>query len=390
MKLTSVNNLDNYEFVKTNFVNKCLKNAGYQETEFEKVYPDFNNSLINITSSIQNHFGFNSSFSTLPILDKYLKGSKHVVLLVLDGMGLDIMESNLPDDAFVRKHLVSKVTSIFPPTTVAATTALRSGLLPGVTGWVGWQQYFEKLDVNISLFRNVDYYTNEPLDSNIINEEIGFIPFATKFKHSYELFPHFVDGGFQDFNLLCNELKRITYLDEENYTYAYWDKPDALIHEYGCYNDIIKDNLHSIDEALKNISQELGPDTTLIITADHGLLDVKEIYINSFTEVTQYFVHKPSIEGRAMAFHVNDKEAFRQTFNKYFKSYFDLYSYEEFLALKLLGEEVTKAKKYLGDFIAIAKREYFINPKSVEGIFTAAHAGITKAEMLVPLIIYKS
>jgi hypothetical protein len=48
------------------------------------------------------------------------------------------MEMHLSPDGFFRKHLVTPYSSTFPPTTVAATTAMLSGLTPNRSGcWVG-------------------------------------------------------------------------------------------------------------------------------------------------------------------------------------------------------------------------------------------------------------
>ena len=206
---------DDYCDGKTSFIKECLKLSGYQEVTYNKVSPDFSNSLINITSSIQKHFGFASNFSSLPNLDAILKDSKHVVLLLLDGMGKNILENNLSSNSFLRRHWLTTLTSVFPPTTVAATTALQSGVLPGESGWIGWQQYFEKVDRNLILFRNTDYYNNEVVEDDLINEEIGFIPFASKFEHPYQLFPDFKVNGFKDFEILCNKIKEITNLNEK-------------------------------------------------------------------------------------------------------------------------------------------------------------------------------
>lgn len=389
----SLSHLDSDEYClgKTDFIKKCLLSAGYQEKEYEVIYPDFKHSLINVTSSIQKYFGHESKYSSLPILDQILYGSKHVVMLILDGFGINILNYHLKVNSFLRRHQKDTITSIFPPTTAAATTALQSGLLPGETGWIGWQQYFSEVDQNIVLFRNVDYYSHETISFDVVQKKIAYKPFASQFQKAYTVFPNFIiPDGPKDFRDLCKRLEEITNLDEVNYTYAYWDKPDELLHIYGCYAEEINDNVNMINDYLENMSQNLGKDTTLIITADHGLIDVAEINLNQFKDITKYFRHKPSNEGRAMSFYVNNPDEFKVTFNKYFQSYFDLYTQDEFIKLGLLGNKIDKAKEFLGDFIAIAKREFYFNPKDISQEFKAAHAGLTKEEMLVPLIIYRN
>ena len=93
------------------------------------VLPDYKNSILNITSSILKSYGINSRYSTLGLLDSALeKRYKNVVLMIFDGMGIDILENNLPDDSFLRRNNRQHITSVFPCTTTAAMTAYYSGV----------------------------------------------------------------------------------------------------------------------------------------------------------------------------------------------------------------------------------------------------------------------
>ena len=55
-------------------------------------YPDYTRCPVNVISSILKFYRINSSYPTLPLLDKELdKFYKNVVLVVLDGMGTAMM-----------------------------------------------------------------------------------------------------------------------------------------------------------------------------------------------------------------------------------------------------------------------------------------------------------
>ena len=45
------------------------------------------------------------------------------------------------------KNRIKSITSVFPPTTTAATTSMLSGLNPNEHGWLGWDLYFKKEDL---------------------------------------------------------------------------------------------------------------------------------------------------------------------------------------------------------------------------------------------------
>ena len=119
--------------------------------------PDYNNCLVNLSNSILKRFGARTTAGTLPLADKYLKWEyKNVVLLILDGMGTSIVERHLENNGFFRSHMVGTLDSVYPPTTVAATTSILSGLYPNEHGWLGWDIYYPQINKNVTVFLNTE------------------------------------------------------------------------------------------------------------------------------------------------------------------------------------------------------------------------------------------
>ena len=121
-------------------------------------YPNYERSILNISQSILKAYGLEVKYATIQEIDSVLKTKpKHVMFILLDGLGTNILEQNLPSSAALRKQQITKLTSIFPPTTVAATTAFLSGQLPRTNGHISWMQYDKETDINTVIFRNEDY-----------------------------------------------------------------------------------------------------------------------------------------------------------------------------------------------------------------------------------------
>ena len=107
-------------------------------------------------------WGLPTNGGTLKLLDRYLeKDYKNVVVILLDGMGKYIIEHNLEKNGFFNTHMAGTYSSTFPPTTVAATTPIASGLTPCEHGWLGWDCYFPQIDRNVIVFLNTDTETGE-------------------------------------------------------------------------------------------------------------------------------------------------------------------------------------------------------------------------------------
>ena len=121
--------------------------------------PDYHHCLVNLANSVLKRFGVATTADSLPLADRYLNGYKNVVILLLDALGTSILEKHLDEDGFFRSHLVGSFESVYPPTTVAATTSIRSGLYPNEHGWLGWDMYYPQIDKTVTVFLNTEQRT---------------------------------------------------------------------------------------------------------------------------------------------------------------------------------------------------------------------------------------
>ncbi len=381
--------LEYYYRIIDYFINTKLSLQNLIDKLIPILYPDFNNSIYNITESLKKHYLVNYTKKTIDILDQELQAKKQVFFVLIDGLGLNILNYHLPVNSFLRKNLKEKLTSIFPSTTVAATTTLETGKLPGKTGWIGWQQYFPSINRHVVMFNNCDYYTEEKLSNFNTKEELAVESVFDSFENTIVkmLWPSFRSEGFSSFAAMIDEAIGIAKETEPHFTYLYWDELDHYLHDYGCFHPKVGKILLKIDQELARLYENINSQTTIIITADHGLIDIKPIYLNRFKELTSHFRYKPALEGRAAAFYVNNKEGFKELFERYFGAYFLLLSKEEFIEKGLLGTISKENIGFIGDFMAIAIDEYSFITNTSEESFKAAHAGLTSFEMLVPLII---
>ena len=62
----------------------------------------------------------------------------HFLLVLLDGMGMNLLESVLPPSSFLRRYLARPIHSVFPATTTAALNSLATGVHPSAHGLPGW------------------------------------------------------------------------------------------------------------------------------------------------------------------------------------------------------------------------------------------------------------
>lgn len=355
---------------------------------------------MNITTSILKYYNVDTPFNSLEVLNKELnKNYRNVVLFLMDAMGSEILKKHPKQSKFLREHQIETLTTVFPSTTVSATTSVLTGQPPISTGWIGWLQYVKEEDRSVIFFFNKDFYdANHEFNYNVSDK---FVPVTQIYElieqqnsdvKAIEVFPEFRVPKHKTFKDMCDSVIRETQSDGKHFIYAYWDKLDTYLHETGTTSQKVQNHIEEINNDFQYLVDNLDDDTLVIVTADHGQLDIEEIELWNYKGIIETFAHNPSVEARATAFFIKEgmEEQFVKGFNDNFRDYFILYKSDDFLNSKYLGDskEHGKMKEFLGDYFSVAIDKYSFKLLNSKKGFLAQHAGLTKDEMLIPLIVF--
>ena len=367
-----------------------------------EVKNNYNECLTNLACSIRKYFDLDYKHNTLDYIDKVLDEykPKNVVTILCDGMGSNIMDRMLDKDAFLIKNRIKPITTVFPATTVAATTSMMTGLNPVETGMLGWDMYYKDLDKTITVFMNslkedLEYKlvpeAKEYNDKHMIRKSImKEINEEGKYK-GYTLFP-FGENSYENLDDMFARIETICKEDGRKYIYAYDTDPDHTMHELGCDKPEIKDIIQDLNNRIEQLSKKLE-DTVIFVVADHGHLNVENLYIKDYPDIEKCLLRNTSIEPRAVNFFIKPdmKEEFVENFNKTFGNDFDLYEMNDVINSHLFGtgEENEIFRDALGDYLAIAKTNKTLLYTGSETL-ASQHAGYTDDEILVPLVVIKT
>ncbi len=359
----------------------------------------YDESILSYVASIRDYFGLSSNYLKNDKLSKLIsirKPSK-VFLLLVDGMGANLIEKKLSKDSFLRRNMFCKTTTVFPPTTTAATTSIRTGKAPNENAWLGWMQDIKEVNDIVVPFFGKGFYNDKNYGQDLMYKiaPVTFIEDELNNKKikARSLFPSFMEDGCDDFQTMCNRLISYSNNDDYSFIYAYWDKYDTYMHENGPSSKVCDDYLLFINNEIERLANNLSNDTMLIITADHGQIDVKSEYNLYESKFDKYLKRLPSIEPRAMTFFIKDgmQKEFEKEFKDEFEESFILLSHQQVLDTKLFGnkENNIRFEEFIGDYIAIAKSNIVLAYKDHPiPPMKGQHAGMCEDELMIPIIVY--
>ena len=366
-----------------------------------KVKNNYNECLTNLACSIRKYFELDYKHNTLEYIDKILDEykPKNVVTILCDGMGSNILDRMINSDSFLIKNRIKPITTVFPATTVAATTSMMTGLNPVETGMLGWDMYYKDIDKTITVFMNTEKenpdkvldeaieYNNKHMIRKSIMDELNEVG---KYK-GYTLFP-FGDNAYTDLDDMFKIIEDKCREDGKKYIYAYDTDPDHTMHEIGCDTPEVKNIIEDINKRIEELSNKLN-DTVIFVVADHGHHNVDNIHLEDYPDIVECLLRNTSLEPRAINFFIKEdkKEVFEELFNKYFSNDFDLYTMDDVIESKLFGDgkENEIFKDALGDYLAIGKTNKTLLYNGSE-VLASQHAGYTDDEIYVPLIVIKT
>lgn len=361
---------------------------------------NYNECLTNYACSIRKYFELDYKHNTLDYVDKILEEyqPKNVVTILCDGMGSIIMDRMLDKNTFLMKNRIKTITTVFPATTVAATTSIMTGLNPIETGMLGWDMYYKDLDKIITVFLNTEKGDEKPLpealeykNKHMVTKSfIKEMNAIGKYK-GYKIFP-LGDDSYDTMDDMFKMIEETCNKEGKKYIYAYTLEPDHTMHLIGCDKNEVKSIINDLNNRIEELSNKLT-DTVIFVVADHGHLNVDNLFIKDYPDIQECLLRNTSIEPRAVNFFIkpDKKQQFVELFNKYFGNDFDLYSMDDVIKSKLfgLGEENEIFKDALGDYLAIGKTNKTLLGDGNKPLMSQ-HSGYKDDEILVPIIAIKT
>ena len=340
--------------------------------------------------------------------------AERVCVVLVDGLGQRQLEQAAADAPFLTSLLPNgrSLTAGCPSTTATSLASFATGRPPGQHGLVG----YEVMDPDRGVLMNELRW--EPA-----TDPIRWQPYPTVFESLQATGVPVVKIGNPEFDgsgLTQAALRGGRFVGAERLhsrvelavdalagpgpalVYLYWGEVDGTGHRYGWRSRQWRKALRSTDRGLARLAAKLDPDTLLVITADHGMVDVpyaRRMNLADFPDLARQ-VHVLGGEGRfAQAYcppgaTVDDAAALAADLTAVIGDRALVSTRDDAIAAGWFGPVDDRVYGRIGD-VLIAGVEPFtlVDTRTARPQVLALigqHGSLTEQEQLVPLLLHQS
>lgn len=324
--------------------------------------------------------------------------ASQVVLLVLDGLGWDQLQERPTVAPTLSAMVGGPITSVSPSTTATALTSIATGLTPGRHGVVGYRVAVDDEVLNILRWSTPAGDARQRIVPERFQQTEAFCAqrpaMVTKAEFAQSGFSaaHLSGARFRGYRVpstLVVELA-MALRQGEPFVYAYYDGIDKVSHEYGLAEHYDAE-LASVDRLVGDVLDVLPPGACLVVTADHGQVDVGDRTLPPHGDVLAH-VSFQSGEGRFRWLHARPgrADALLEAARAHHADVAWVVDRDQTIDEGWWGPSVTDAaRQRLGDVALVCREPVSFSDPADSGPFEliGRHGSLTAAEMFVPLLV---
>ncbi|GGJ19267.1 alkaline phosphatase family protein [Deinococcus roseus] len=362
-------------------------------------------SILNLISSIQQHFGLNPPDA--PLRDP-IPFQKKVVLFIADGLGQQqILRHTQQQDTTILQHFSEHrtLTSVFPSATMAALTTLHMGAPPARTGWLSGCLWLPELGSIVNLVHQRDEFTRQVVNVGFMRktrsvyrqlQSVGVkstVIFPAAFLGSFLSGWHHEGAHQEGFYFTPNTIPTLVSaaLQHSNYVVVYYPHFDDMCHRFNPESQEASDEMLGLDGILQRTIRRLPDNTTFLLTADHGHKSiVQNVWLDQQPDLQPHLVRP--VSGEKVARYVHVKPGHAQEVQDLLSQWADVVPTTQLWEEGYFGGDPAELSflDRTGDLLAHARSgtelnwNYHPDTHQLKG-WLGNHGGLTETEMRVPL-----
>lgn len=320
-----------------------------------------------------------------------------VVLLVLDGLGWDQLQTFQHLTPTLAAMSATRITTVAPTTTATALSSITTGLTPGEHGLLGYRMMLGGEVINVLRWAVEGQDRRRSQPPRDIQRYQAFLGEQVPVVGPVEL----LSSSFTEAHLSgCRPVGvraassiavavREQLMAGERFVYAYYAGIDKIAHERG-FGDYYDAELRAADRIVAEMLSGLPRGAVLLVTADHGQVEVGERIVYPSAALLS-LVSNQSGEGRFRWLHAH-RGAANELLNAAMGEFAPtgwVRTREQVIAENWFGPSIsTPVASRLGDVAIVAFDDVSYDDPADTGPFAlqCRHGSLTSAEVYVPLL----
>lgn len=343
------------------------------------------------------------------------KPTKRVVVVMVDGLGWNQLKSHVGHAPYLRSLFAGgrKIGTGFPSTTATSLSSLATGVTPGEHGMLGYDV------IDPARRRVVNQLGGWPGDLNPEAWQTRPTVFEKVAEHGIHVatvsIPMFAKSALTRASLRGPKFvaanqpmarARATHTVFETHrsalVYTYFNELDKTGHKFGVDSSQWRDTLEELDYVIKNLVSRLPEETTVLITGDHGMVDVPQSQRIDYSQYPELIegVELTSGEPRGvqLTFAPETNEAGRlevkRAWHREFGSKAWVLTRQEAIERGYFGPIIPEHAARLGDLMILAAESIaFYDGRRVAPMafdMVGQHGSLTSGERYVPLLMHRT
>jgi hypothetical protein len=351
-----------------------------------------------------------SAYLALSSSDNPLKlaQKKSYLVILVDGLGTANIKSAAGHAGFLNRKLVSakSLFSGFPATTSSSLTSLATGAANGSHAVLGHRVYDRGIGQNINFlndlgleldpreYQELETISEQAAKNGVVVSTIGPSEYD-KSGFTKATMPNATYIPAQSFQDRFTAAKKALSVPK-SLTYLYFPELDQLAHRYGSNSKQWLNTIEELDAELVKFARSIQSTAGVILTADHGVIDVepaRHIYLDEY----ECFNDLEQIGGDPrvsfLYFHEDTDLATKLVeIAQAIGIICDVVTIADLIAAGWLFNLSEQAKRVAPDLVLLPKADRvayhrgFAKARSL--LMIGQHGGMTQAEWEVPLIVF--
>ncbi len=329
--------------------------------------------------------------------------ARHVVVVLLDGLGHLQLAARRGHAPFLRSIESGVVTAGFPTTTAASLSLFGTGLPAGRTGMTGYTARNPRNGELANLISWEGAYRAEdwqPMPSLLEAADREGFAITTLGKRTFagSGLTHAVlrGGQFVGAELLADRIDvALGTAKQAGVSYCYWGEIDAAGHRHGWQSDQWVAALEDADRELRRLADSLPRDSVMVVTADHGMVDVSGAPRWDIGKTPALAQDIDLVAGEPRALHLHMSQANVPAVAERWQGILGdsgvVFTRDEAETAGLFGPISLEARDRIGDVVvAMAGRATVVDSRcqsSRSMSLIGMHGSLTPEELQVPLLI---